>query len=252
MQNRFDQAVDMGLGAGLMYFLDPDLGQGRRKRIGKRLGKQIDRQLHVAGDTVNSAAQRTQQRAADVLPSARVALFQSLAADEELMKRARQTLSSHSNGFPLGMALALLAAAAVGAGLMYLLDPQMGRRRRSLIDDQAFHGEYDAGEASGDTVTGLGNQVRGASEEVRQRTNDETASDRALAERVRSHLNGATSHPGSIQVTARDGRVTLRGPILAGEVDALLARIRSVPGVRSVENRLEVHKEPGWAPGLQS
>src|SRR5262249_17172101 len=59
------------------------------------------------------------------------------------------------------------------------------------------------------------------------------------------------SHPHSIVVTAADGRVTLGGPILAREVDGLLALVRRVRGVDAVENRLEVHQQAGTVPGLQ-
>jgi hypothetical protein len=33
--------------------------------------------------------------------------------------------------------LGLVGSAAIGAGIMYLADPRMGRRRRSMIRDQA-------------------------------------------------------------------------------------------------------------------
>jgi len=45
--------------------------------------------------------------------------------------------------------------------------------------------------------------------------------------------------------------VTLRGPVLADDVARVVRRVRQVPGVRAVENRLDVHVEPGDVPGLQ-
>jgi uncharacterized membrane protein len=45
--------------------------------------------------------------------------------------------------------------------------------------------------------------------------------------------------------------VTLSGPVLLNEVDELLRTVWSVPGVREVENRLEVHREASDVPGLQ-
>jgi hypothetical protein len=62
------------------------------------------------------------------------------------------------------------------------------------------------------------------------------------------HVRNA--HP--IAIAAEEGVVTVDGPILADEVDGLLAAIRSVPGVMTVENELEVHEtidEADLAPG---
>jgi uncharacterized membrane protein len=59
------------------------------------------------------------------------------------------------------------------------------------------------------------------------------------------------SHPSAITVTASGGVVTLSGPVLAHEVDDLLSATRAVRGVKDVENRLEVHTEPGTVLGLQ-
>jgi len=51
-------------------------------------------------------------------------------------------------------------------------------------------------------------------------------------------------------VTVR-GKITLSGPILAREVDGLIACMKGVPGVSGVENRLDVHDHPGNHPSLQ-
>jgi uncharacterized membrane protein len=59
------------------------------------------------------------------------------------------------------------------------------------------------------------------------------------------------SHPGSVEVSAENGKVILSGPILAPEVGTLLRRLSSMHGVRAVENRLEVHENPDPIPGLQ-
>jgi hypothetical protein len=45
-------------------------------------------------------------------------------------------------------ALSMLAGAGLGAGLMYVLDPQTGRRRRALARDQAVHLAHEARDAA--------------------------------------------------------------------------------------------------------
>jgi osmotically-inducible protein OsmY len=59
--------------------------------------------------------------------------------------------------------------------------------------------------------------------------------------RVRAQMGHVVSHAGAIDVTARQGRVTLSGSIPAHEVEKLLSAVASVPGVTAVVNRLEVN-----------
>jgi uncharacterized membrane protein len=77
------------------------------------------------------------------------------------------------------------------------------------------------------------------------------AADHTITERVRAAMGRVVSHPRAIEVTARDGRVTLRGPILANEVDDLLACVAGVRGVKSVDNQLEPHERAENHPALQ-
>jgi hypothetical protein len=72
-----------------------------------------------------------------------------------------------------------------------------------------------------------------------------------LMQRVRTTVRGLVSHPNAITVDAEEGRVTLSGPILEAEVKPLIKHVSTVAGVAAVENRLEVHREPGNVPGLQ-
>jgi hypothetical protein len=117
----------------------------------------------------------------------------------------------------------LLAAAAVGlgAGLLYFFDRGAGRRRRERARRALAH---------------VG----------RRRT-----SDAAVAERVERVLARSVSHPGSITVEVKQGRVVLGGPVIAREVDGLLRRVRRVRGVRGVRSRMEAHDWAADVPGLQ-
>lgn len=78
-----------------------------------------------------------------------------------------------------------------------------------------------------------------------------TPTDEVLLARVRSKLGHVVSHPASISVTAQDGLVTLRGPILMSEVDDALMAVRLIPGVTEVDNQLDAHEIPDGVPGLQ-
>ena len=147
--------------------------------------------------------------------------------------------------------LRLLTTAAAGAGLMYLLDPDGGRRRRALVRDQIVRAAHRTGDAVDATSRDVGNRARGVVAELRSRLVNVEVSDGVLHERVRARIGSVVGHAGAIEAAVIDGRVSLRGPVLADDVDRLVRRVRSVPGVREVINQLDVHDEPGGVPGLQ-
>src|SRR5262249_31799674 len=132
---------------------------------------------------------------------------------------------------------------AVGARLMYLLDPDRGRRRRARLRDKIKHRAHKAGDALEVAAADLAHRATGRAAETRARFRREDVSDPVLVGRVRAKLGRVVSHPRAIAVAADQGRVTLSGPILAGEVDDLLSAVAAVRGVREVENRLEMHEQ---------
>jgi osmotically-inducible protein OsmY len=147
--------------------------------------------------------------------------------------------------------LRALTVAAAGAGLMYLLDPDGGRRRRAHVRDQLVRAAHRTGDAMDATSRDVGNRARGVVAELRQRLVNVEVSDGVLYERVRARIGLVVGQAGAVEAAVVDGRVSLRGPVLADDVDRLVRRVRSVPGVREVINQLDVHDEPGGVPGLQ-
>ncbi len=57
--------------------------------------------------------------------------------------------------------LSLLAGAGVGAGLMFLLDPQMGRRRRALAGAKAVRLAHETQDVAGAVVEDAKNRAQG-------------------------------------------------------------------------------------------
>jgi osmotically-inducible protein OsmY len=148
----------------------------------------------------------------------------------------------------------LLIGLLAGAALMYLFDPARGRRRLATVRDQVVHAGHELeelGDAAAARARDLRNRVRGAVAGVRSRLRREEVDDAVLEARVRSRLGHVMANPGSIEVSAADGCVTLAGPVLAEEAERLLATAETVPGVRDVVSRLDVHEERGSVPGLQ-
>lgn len=91
----------------------------------------------------------------------------------------------------------------------------------------------------------MGNRARGVAAKTRNRIFPAgEVDDEILTERVRSKMGRYVSNPGAIEVLAEDGRVTLRGPVLAREAGALLRAVGSVRGVTMVDDRLDTHDDP--------
>jgi uncharacterized membrane protein len=147
--------------------------------------------------------------------------------------------------------LLLLGGIGLGAGLMYLLDSNRGRRRRAMLRDTMNHAAHVLNRAASTTSRDLSHRAQGLwAESSRLFTHDEV-SDEALTARVRSTLGRVASHPHAIQVIVRNGQVRLSGDILADEVDELLTCVAKVRGVSTVENQLTAHERADNVPSLQ-
>ena len=145
-------------------------------------------------------------------------------------------------------------ALGLGLGLMYFLDPVSGRRRRRHVLGRAEALVRDVGGAVAASAHDLENRATGVAARARTlagTTSPEPVDDNLLIRRVRSKLGRFVSHPGSVQVLAHNGRVILRGPILATEVAGLLRAVASVPGVVGIDRHLDVHESPVGISGLQ-
>jgi osmotically-inducible protein OsmY len=148
--------------------------------------------------------------------------------------------------------VSFVAGMAVGATLMYFLDPDRGRRRRAMARDQAVHLAHEVSDSARGAAADVRNRARGAAAEARARARGATrVPDDVLAERVRAELGHATRHAGAIEVSAHDGVVELRGPVLADDLADVLSAVRTTRGVEDVDNDLDVHLRPEGVPGLQ-
>jgi hypothetical protein len=140
----------------------------------------------------------------------------------------------------------------LGAAMMYLLDPNRGKRRRALVRDQFAHLAKRTPSIVDTTARDLKNRARGIVAEMRSRLCiDEEVFDDVLVDRVRSKMGRIVSHPGAIQVTAGGGRIALSGTILQNELQPLLSAVKKVKGVIDVKSELESLAEPEQALDLQ-
>lgn len=128
----------------------------------------------------------------------------------------------------------------IGLGLMYVLDPERGKRRRAMLRDRTTHALRSTRVTLGKKAQDMGNRARGLAAEARTALHREAVSDEVLEQRVRAQLGRAVLKPGDVEVIAAEGCVTLRGVVCAGEVERLLRRVSRVRGVRSLESQLNV------------
>jgi hypothetical protein len=147
--------------------------------------------------------------------------------------------------------LAVLGSLGLGAGAMYFFDPNRGNRRRALVRDQFVHACAKSRSAADVVRRDATNRLHGLYAVSRSALHPDEPSDDVLHARVRAKIGRCVSHPSSIEVHAHDGVVTVAGPILADEVEALLDNVESVRGVQAVRSALDVHREPGNISGLQ-
>lgn len=144
---------------------------------------------------------------------------------------------------------ALIGGAGLGVAFMYLFDPVSGKQRRAMLHDRFFHGVRSAGGRLAVVSRSVANRSRGLLAKARSRSAPVTGpvSDTVLAERVRSQIGHVVTHAGAIDVSVRDGHVTLSGHVLCGEIRRLLRRISRVPGVTGVANELAACEPDAWA-----
>jgi hypothetical protein len=144
-----------------------------------------------------------------------------------------------------------LIGAALGAGVLFMADPQSGRRRRALVRDKLVRATHATREALDATARDASNRIRGTIAASRSAWQPAEVEDEVLVERVRAKLGRVCSHPHALDVRVAHGNITLRGPILAHEAPAVLRATQSVRGVLAVMNQMDLHETADNVPALQ-
>ena len=146
----------------------------------------------------------------------------------------------------------LMTGLGLGVGLSYFLDPGRGARRRAHVRDTMAHTAAVTRRALGTTSRDALHRTYGTLAAARRAVHRYgQVDDDVLVERVRAKLGRYASHPHAVRVSASDGTVTLTGPILEREFDALVRAVQRTPGVWDVIDRLEIHEQGGHVPALQ-
>jgi uncharacterized protein YjbJ (UPF0337 family) len=164
----FSLVGGVGIGAGLLYLLDPDKGEKRRGQImsgasdlashakdyageafgsiGSKVSNVIGSARDYAGDKLHGVSGYAQDRAGDVRDFAQRQVF-------------GETRSEHR----VGVTICALSSMALGAALMYAFDPKSGKNRRRYVADKASEFASSAGDyakQAGDAIKSGVGQVR--------------------------------------------------------------------------------------------
>jgi osmotically-inducible protein OsmY len=147
--------------------------------------------------------------------------------------------------------IAFLSGIGLGAGAMFLLDPDRGKRRRALVRDKAVRVSNTSRETLEKTARDLRNRAIGVVAETKAMFAEEHVPDPILVDRVRAYLGRFPVHDRALQVDAEDGVVTLSGDALASELNTILDAVSSVRGVKDVISNLVVHESADSISALQ-
>ncbi len=146
----------------------------------------------------------------------------------------------------------LTCGIALGAGLMYLLDPRQGGARRALIRDKSLRALHDVEGAAELGSRDMAHRVHGAVVNLRKIGRRDHVDDEVLVSRVRARLGHVCSHPHAVQVNAKGkGAIELKGPILTSQARGVVSAIAHVRGVRIIDDDLDRYDRAGDVPGLQ-
>ena len=143
----------------------------------------------------------------------------------------------------IGHSITLLSGMALGAGMMYILDPVRGTARRAYARDKLVRGVHLLRCQLNKQARNLGNRVVGTVAETGSSIRDRfrTIDDTVLLERVRAQIGHVVSHPALIDVVPRNGKVTIIGDVLEGEQEKIGRCLAKVRGVRDFKLELNEH-----------
>ena len=134
--------------------------------------------------------------------------------------------------------LSMMAGAALGAGFMYLWDPNRGRIRRAQIQQQAAHmarkGRHEMLKRTEDLL----NRAKGVFAGADAGVATDGAVDEVMVGRVRSHMGHVMEHASDVETEVTAGVVTLRGTVAPDKHRRLVKEVLAVPGVKGVRDLL--------------
>ena len=143
----------------------------------------------------------------------------------------------------MGALVPFLLGAATGAGITYVLDPDMGAARRKQAVDKVRGTAHSAQDEVSGRLDQATDKLMGSVAE--SLPDSPPANEQTLVAKVRSEVLGDPRWQGrTINVEASGGTVTLRGEVDdEKQRDALVEAVEGVSGVDAVESLLHLPGE---------
>lgn len=139
------------------------------------------------------------------------------------------------------LALGVATCVAVGAGLMFFLDPRSGARRRATVRDKTRHGVRATTGAVNRASTNLMNHTRGLVAAASAACGaNEVPDDDVLLARVRARVGHAVANARPIELKASGGVVSVAGTLEDRDARRVLRTIAHTRGVAGVESHLAI------------
>jgi BON domain len=135
-----------------------------------------------------------------------------------------------------------LRLAVIGAALVYFFDPQQGARRRAMARDRVLAFFRKRGREAARVGRKASSDAYGLRQQLAHRQEaPKDFDDQTLKAKVESEVFRPADAPkGDVDINVEDGVVYLRGQVEQQLIEDLEQRVRSVQGVRDVENLLHV------------
>jgi osmotically-inducible protein OsmY len=140
------------------------------------------------------------------------------------------------------MGVALAGAAGVGAGLMYMLDPDRGKDRRTVLRETVDRTARKTADEIGTASRNVGKKIKDITVNAKSSFKRQPADD-VLLKRVGTAVGKILANPRLIGVTINQGLTTLTGEVAEHELPRVLEKVSRIPGVKAVINRLQVKRQ---------
>src|SRR5436189_4501916 len=131
---------------------------------------------------------------------------------------------------------------SLGALIAYVMDPQSGRRRRTMLRDRTLATFRRTGRKTARAGQGVAAQAYGIKQKVTHLKEEPKPQpdDATLARKVETEIFRDADVPkGKINVNAENGKIVLRGEVDSPElIDDLVSKAGKVQGVQDVESLL--------------
>ncbi len=280
-------------GAALMYLLDPEKGRQRREKITHLAGDALESAGNYAGNTWQSVSEKVSDIAGDLQDRAgdfasehdssyikdqlgklagyatvlgskltnRASNLRDCAADtaNDVADHGASYFKRERHGYGTAAAIGAggIGMLAIGAGLVYFLDPDHGQERRVGAINCANRFVGEVGEFAGKCGTYLRDKFSGVTsgardlaenvsdhagdvmQSVASRFSDAATIGATLIDQVRSQLSDRFPSARDLRINHSNGKLTLTGSVPASDYDRILETVRAIPGVTDFDNQLQ-------------